>query len=131
MINFIKTFSFFLLGVMVVGVILSLPRKMVVVGSLTVEPELTYVNLTTLKITCFTGYECNTPICNSGKIKPGDVALNPKWGKNRIVIIGDQKYFAKWISDKYTDIDIWFGPSYTDYLRCLDFGVKYLEVELI
>jgi len=42
--EFLKTFSFFLLGVIIVSGILALPRKMVVVGSLTVEHELTYVN---------------------------------------------------------------------------------------
>lgn len=45
MINFIKTFSIFLLGGVVVGIILLLPKKVIVVESmLSDEPELTYVN---------------------------------------------------------------------------------------
>lgn len=77
------------------------------------------------KITCFTKVECPTEICQSGRIKIGDVALNPKHGRNKIIQIGNETYEAKWISSYDTDIDIWFGE---DWDSCKEFGVKYLEV---
>lgn len=76
------------------------------------------------KITCFTKYECPTKICQSGKIKVGEVALNPKHGKDKIVIIDGETYFARWISSPDTDIDIWFE----NYQECLNFGVQYKQV---
>ena len=32
-----------------------------------------------MRVTCFTQTECPTKICQSGQIKEGEVALNPKW----------------------------------------------------
>lgn len=84
-----------------------------------------------LKITCFTSYECQTPICQSGEIEIGDVALNPKHGYDKLVEIDDQVYDGKWISDCNTDVDIYFGDTYADYQRCKEFGVQYKQVEFI
>ena len=82
----------------------------------------------TMKITCFTKIECPTAICQSGQIKKGEIALNPKFGYNKIIRIGDEIYEAKWISSYDTDIDIWFGETREDYIRCLEFGKQYLSV---
>lgn len=100
-----------------------------------VVPEYTWVKNPpvgqTFKITCFTGYECQTPECQSGEIEIGDVALNPKWGEKKLVHIPELGvYNADWIASGDTDIDIWFGDSYKDYLKCLEFGVLYSEAKV-
>ena len=117
---------FFLL----LGVFLQTERQIFISSNSVLQnpPQLASVNPPQVyKITCFTQHECQTPICQSGQIKLGEVALNPKHGKNKIVIIDGETYYAKWISDDKTDIDIYFE----DYQDCLSFGVQYLEVKIL